>query len=304
MTDPLTQTDVPPGQTHVERTAPPRTFFGFMSLPIDIRLMIYDELLVRDVDLYRTRCEVCTIREHYSAIGMDSAYPVSYAHLVCTQILRTNKQICCEAIARLYLKNTVHVRCRKCEASTSSNLWACSVEPHRYLSAHYAHYYPHVRNIAIAYDIGSAKTFRPLGDLTARWPTIDDTIILGYENTKHISLQIRSSNTLDITIDLARRIHNPPTERGHDYESVLAQTNAHNRNDKDLTSDLAALEEICDELVLSHASGDMRSTAFAVRSIRWRPSKEETKEIVVYLGCDKHATSDAFIKSILAKRYG
>ena len=302
MTDSLTQTAVPPVRAHVGRTAPPRTFFRFMALPIDIRLVIYDELFVCDVDLYRTRCELCWMRECYSGHRVDSANSVSNAHLACTEILRTNKQICCEAIARLYSKNTVHVKCRECEASKSSRLWAFSVEPHRHLSTHIDHYYPYVKNITIAYEIGSAKPDRLLRDLDARWPTIDYTIILRYENTKHISLRIRPSDTSEITVDLARRIYDPSTERVHDYESVLAQANAYDRNDKDGTSALAALEKICDELVLSHTRGDLKFTAFAVRSIRWRPSKEETKEIVVYLGCDKHATSDAFIKSILAKR--
>ena len=234
---------------------------------------------------------------------MDSPNHVSYAHLVCTQILRANKQICSEAIARLYFKNTVHIKCRECEASTYSGLWACSVEPHRHLSAHYDHYYAHVKNIAIACEIGSAKPYRVLRELDFHWPIIDDKIILRYENTKHISLRIRSSDTSEITVDLARRIYNPPTERVHDYESVLAQAHAYNENDKDGTpaSALATLEQACDNLVISHDRVNFKFTAFAVRSIRWRPSKEDTKEIVLYLGCDKQATSEAFIKSIWEK---
>ena len=302
MTDPLTQTAVPRVQAHVESTAPPRTLLRFMALPIEIRLMIYDEIFAHDVDLYRTRCESCRFREFDSANLMDTANPVSHAHLACTQILRTNKQICCEAIARLYSKNTVHVKCRECEISIFSEVWAFSVEPHRHLSAHYDHYYPHVKDIAITYQIGGAKPYRLLEGLLVYWPTIDDTIILRYEKTKHISVRIRSYNISEVTIHLARRIYNPPTERVHDYESVLAQANTCNQNDEDGTSALAALEEICDDIVLSHARGNFRFTAFAVRSICWKPPKEDSKEIFVYLGCDKHATSDAFIESISAKR--
>ena len=301
MKNPPPQTAVPPVRANVESTAPPRTLFGFMPLPIDIRLMIYDELLVHDCDLYRTRCESCWTRELYSAVRMDSPNHVSYAHLACTHILRANKQICSEAIPRLYFKNTVHVHCRECEVSTCSKMWACSVEPHRHLRAHYDHYYAHVKNIAIAYEIGSAKFYHLLKYFASYWPTIDDTIILRYENTKHISLRFRASDTSEITVDLARRIHHPPTERVHDYEGVLAQAIECDRTHKDGTWVLAALEEICDELVVSHARLSMKSSAFAVRSIRWRPSKDDTKEIVVYLGCDKYATSDAFIKSISAK---
>ena len=263
--------------------------------------MVYDELLVHDVDLYRARCESCSSREGHSAIGMDSANPVSYTYLACTQILRTNKQICSEAIARFYNKNTVHVKCRECEASKSLDFGTCSVEPHRHLSAHYDHYYPHVRNIAIVSEISISKPYRLLGFFEVSWSSIDDTIILRYENTKHISLRLRSSDASEITVDLARRIHNPPTERVHDYESVLAEADASNGKDINSTLALAALEEICDDIILSHARGSFRFTAFAVRSIRWRPSKTDTKETVVYLWCDKHATSDAFIESIDAK---
>ena len=272
-----------------------------MSLPIDIRMMIYDELFLYDVDLYRTRCESCPARE--AATPTDSANPVSYAHLACTQILRTNKQICSEAIARLYSKNTVQVRCRKCEASESDllDLRPCLVEPYRDLSTHYDRYYPHVKNIAILYELDGVRPYYMLVQLTARWPIIDDKIIRRYENTKHISLRIRLPDMSEITVDLARRIHNPSTERVHDYESVLAQVIANDQNDEVSTLAMAALEEVCDELVLSHARGNFKSTAFAVRSIRWRPSKKDTKETVVYLGCDKHVTSDAFINLIPAK---
>ena len=301
MTDPLTQIAVPPVRANVESTAPPRTFFRFMALPIEIRLMIYNELLVHDVDLYRTRCQLCSMRERHFAIRMDSANSVSYAHLACTQILRTNKQICCEAIARFYSKNTVHLKCRMCEASTSLEMWACPVEPHGHLSAHIDHYYPHVKKIAIAFETGSTRSYRPLSELPDRWPTIDDKILLRYENTKHISLRIRSSDTCETTVELARRVYDTLTERMHDYESVLAQASAHYRNDKIHTLILEALEILCDILVLSHARASLKFTAFGVRSIRWRPSKEESKEIAMYLGCDKHATSKAFIKSVQRK---
>ena len=263
--------------------------------------MIYDELLVHNVDLYRTRCESCPRREGYSAIRIDPANPVSYAYLACTHILRTNKQISSEAIARFYSKNTVHVKCRECETSISLAIWACSVEPHRYLSAHYDHYYSHITNIAIVSETAIPKPYRLLEFFAIYWPNIDDTIMLRYENTKHISLRLRSSDTSEITVDLARRIHNPPTERVHDYESVLAQANASNRDDQYSTLALTSLEEVCDDLILSHARGTFKFTAFAVRSIRWRPSKADTKETVVYLWCDEHATSEAFIESIWTK---
>ena len=275
-----------------------------MALPIEIRLMIYDELLIHDVDLYRARCESCSSREGHSGIGMDSANPVSHAYLACTQILRTNKQICSEAIARLYSKNMICVKCKECEAWESSESWTCSVEPHRHLSTRYDHYYTHVRNIAIVYEIGIFKPYRLLNFFAIHWPSIDDTIILRYENTKHISLRLQSSDPSEITVDLTRRTCNPPTERVHDYERVLAQARVSNWNDKHSTLALVALadlEEICDDIILSHVRGDFRFTAFAVRSVRWRPSKTDTEETVVYLWCDKHATSDDFIKWIDAK---
>ena len=301
MTDHLTKAAVPPVRAHVERTAPNSTFFKFMALPIDVRVMIYDELLVQDFDLCRTSCESCSVRWAYSATPMDSASPVSYAHLACAQILRTNKQICSEAIARLYFKNTVHIKCRKCEASEFFflDLWPCLVEPYRHLSTHYDHYYPHVKNIAIVYEVGLAMPCHLLATFTARWPIIDDTIIRRYENTKHISLRIRSSDMSEITVNLARQKHNPSTVRVHDYESVLARANVNDQNDIVGTR---ALVTICDDIILSHACGGLRFPEFAVRSIHWKPSKKDIKGIVVYLGCDQHATSDAFIKLISAKR--
>lgn len=110
-----------------EFTTLPRTFHRFMELPVEIRLLVYNELMVHNVNLYRAKCHSCWPREdHYSCKS-----PKQRANLACAQILRTGKQIYSETIPILYSKNTVHIECLECD-NESRPFWFPLLKLHNF----------------------------------------------------------------------------------------------------------------------------------------------------------------------------
>ena len=271
MTDPIAQTTLSQARSQAEPTTPNCTFHGFMKLPAEIRLQIYEELVVPKFDLYRARCSSCWLRVKFHPYDKKSYRSLAYTH-----ILKTSKQNYSETLPIIYSKTTVHVKCRKCERSQCTGLWACQVEPHDLGSDGIEHYHRHIKNIAITYEAGLVKYHTVTTEFPNHWPTIEREILKGYQNTEHISLRFRLGYTY-VTFDLVRRSCDPPTERVHDYESVLAQHNAYRLKYMDYrgTTALEALVETCDAIVLSHAQEGLARTAFAVQSIRWQLSPED-----------------------------
>ena len=135
-------------------------------------------------------------------------------------------------------------------------------------------------------------------EFSTRWFTSELQILARYKNTERISVDIGLCLSRNLTFELVRRSHKPTIERAHNYKNVLAEHSEYIRKYSH-TSLAAILEERCDAVVLSDARGPLKDNTFAVHSIRWRPGG--TKEIVVYLGCDKYRTSDADIEILLAK---
>lgn len=291
-----------------------------MELPLDIRLLIYDELLVEGVNLYRTKCHLCSTRKSYRSI-----YSTCVPKLVCTQILRTSKQIYSEAVERLYSRNTVQIQCRDCSKTDASKSWLYWVGLDDFPCAGIDYYCRHVKNVAIVYQLGNTKADSWFPHFSKLWPGIEEKILALYKNTKRISLRIRSNWTFDIALDLFGRSSKSSTERVHDYVNMLAQNKWFDEeydaasalaalektsgvimlldNPRDLKDTaLAILEEICDEVVLSSDLGALKDTTFAVQRIRWKPSLKGIKEFDLYLGCDKHSANDTLLESILAKR--
>ena len=278
-----------------------RTFHRFMELPVEIRLLVYNELMVHNVDLYRARCHSCRPREeHYSHMCLKQpTIPV------CTQILRTSKQIYSETLPILYLKNIVHIDCLECENSMFAPLWFTILKLHNFrteLIECYPGHVKHVENIAIVSVTPDPCQFESITDFPLYWPLFESQVLSCYKNTKRISLRFRMSlrcgpeSQYGFTLDLVRRGCKPTTERVYDYKSVIAEWTANNLRQPSLVS----LEKTCDAVLLSHSQGLLKNTAFAVQSICWKPKSADGKAILLYLGCDKYRASDTAIEQLLA----
>ena len=262
------------------------TFHRFIELPVEIRLLVYNELMVQNIDLYRPTCDFCP------AHRTNFTY---YANLVYAEILRTSKQVYTETLPILYSQNTVHMKCLECENMDHPPLWAGLNEPNHITTELIEHFYSHVKDIAIAYRIIEYEPYDRIIEFPVEWPTIEHEILERYENTGHISLRVRLCYTSDATFDLVRRSCKSMSECVQDYNSVLAEHHAYLADYDDHRSLLAALKETCDAVVLSHAQGKLKNTAFAVQRIRWKPLSEDAKEVVLCLGREKNSANDTSI---------
>lgn len=306
-----------------------------MKLPPEIRLLIYDELLVKGVILCRPKSFSCPKNKMHH--WTDSMW---VPKLVDTQILRTNKQIYNETVERLYSRNTVQIPCRDCsktDASEScldcsktdvSESCLCWVWPDDLPCVGINSYQYYVKTVAIAYrHLGDTKPDSWFLHFSELWPGIEEQILAHYNNTKHISLKLQSYWTFDTTFDFVRRSSKSSTEPVDDYGNVraLAQKKWYEEvydfalaltapKKRYLMIELldckwprkyapwAMLEEMCDQVVLSSAQGGLKDATFAVQGVRWNPAPMRLKDLVFYLGCDKHSASETLLKSILARQ--
>lgn len=279
----------------------PRTFHRFMELPVEIRLLIYNELMVHNVDLYRIRCHSCRRREEHSFHKCLERR----AELACAQILRTSKQIYSETLPILCSENTVHIECLECENLEFTPLWLTISQLCKFrteLIESYPGRVNNVKNIAIVSVTPDPCQFESITEFPHYWPLLESQLLSCYENTKRISLRFRTSlqrrpeSQYGFTVDLVRRGCKPTTERVYDYKSVIAEWTANNLRQQSLVT----LEETCDAILLSHSQGLLKNTAFAVQSICWNPKSADRKDILLYLGCDKYRASDTAIEQLVA----
>ena len=289
-------------QEPAELTSFPSILHRFMELPLEIRLLIYNELITQHVDLYRPKCGFCPERARDYEPNSALFKSTNCANLAHTQILRTSKQVYSETLPILYSKNKVHMTCLDCERTgfILVGLWDFLVKPHDSPIEPIGHYHRHVKSIAVMYGIRLRRPPRKIRKFSSCCPTMEHQILAHYENTKHISLQTPLYKVVDITLGLVRRSYQPTTERVYNYKTVLAEHSADILEYRNGRISLAALEEMCDAIILSHAQGHLKDTVFVVQSIRLKVLHRDTKEVTLYLGCDKYCASNTAIEQILA----
>ena len=280
-----------------------------MELPVEIRLLIYNELVEENGNLYPARCYSCEPREERASETEFKIYDNDRCEkLAFPQIIGVSKQIYNETLQILYSKSIIHVKCWKCQLEQRAPLWFPLVKfplvkAHDFPTDLIEDCHRHVTNIAITYQAAYYKSVDRLREFPTRWPEMESQILACYENTKHVSIGLHQYFLFEVTFDLVRRGRKPTTERVPDYKSSLVEHSVNDYNVKETDCDiglLPALEELCDAVILSNARGQLRDTAFAVLRIRCKPyNPRDTEEFAFYLGCDKHSASDEAIETIL-----
>ena len=240
--------------------------------------MVYNELMFKNVGHLARRQPYR--RMHYRQITHSS-------NLDCAQILRTNKQVYHETLPILYSRYTADMDCWECLEK-----YSIAIRSKQLIE----HYHDYVKKIAMTYTLRDHKVF--IKKFSTHWIASEPQILARYKNTEHVSVDIGLGSLYNVTFDLVRRSHKPTIERAHKYKDVLAEQSESIRK-YNATALVATLIKKCDAVVLFDARGPLKDCKFAVHSIRWRLG--ETKEIVLYLGCDRYRTSDTDIEILLAE---
>ena len=272
--------NLPQTQQRTECIALRRNCTQFLDLPVEIRLMVYNELMFMNVGHLARR-------QQYR--GKRNGLVTHSSNLDCAQILRTNKQVYHETLPILYSRYTADMDCSECVRKFS-----IAIRSEQLIE----HHHDYVKNIAMTYTLRHHEAFIQIREFSTDWIESERQILTRYKNAEHISVDIGLGLSYNVTFDLVRRSHILTIERTHNYKDVLADHIEYIRK-YCATSLVATLIKRCDAVVLSNARGPLKDNKFAVHSIRWRLG--EAKEIVLYLGCDEYRTSDANIEILLAK---
>lgn len=260
--------------------------FRFLSLPPEIRLIIYKELLVQSDGLHRTfcMCEYCPNLKSRS-VGRDHLNP---------SLLRTNKAIYNEALPVLYSNNTFAFLCYGSFTHRDSlNIYRRRRGRRRIMTragddglktGHIA--YRHApwtgvaRVIACPSDAAKLDVRKVVIQLDCMLHTIPDSfpsqwwqpmerdVLRHLPGLEQIVIQPSWKKTPVASFDMVLQRKDLMIEVRQNYKNMLADlaTRLHPRPNVKV---LRYVEEICDALVTSHAQGEMNKRTFGVKSVCW-----------------------------------
>ena len=252
----------------------------FLEIPAEIRLQIYEELLVRDGESF-----LCPGENHpyggHEFHQRGSLFP---------EILRTNKSIYEEALPTLYSKNNLNIVCDVYDSS------AKVIEGNRFIEC------------ANGLARGSLKTavahviFEHYHVLDGYWQYFEQSwdraeaeLLDIYPNIEHLTIVINCVTV--VHVDMARKQAQLKPEIAQSYKEYLASEEA-SVAESDV---MHPIEVLCDEILHHGSEGKFKSAVFAVKAVRWTSQWYEmndrdggkwvSKEHEVYLGCHKYRTS-------------
>ena len=252
----------------------------FLEIPAEIRLQIYEELLVRDGE------SVLCAGENHPNVGHEfhqrgSLFP---------EILRTNKSIYEEALPTLYSKNKFNILCdlndRYVKVSEGNRFIECANELARgSLKTAVAHFTFGHYHALDGYWLYFEQS----------WDKVEAELLDIYPNIEHLTIAINCATV--IHMDMARKQAQLKPEIAQSYKEYLASE----RFSVVQPDVMYQIEVLCDEILHHGSEGKFKSAVFAVKAVRWTTycyeindrdsAKLESKEHQVYLGCYKHRIS-------------
>ena len=286
------------------RAKAPQTGLGFLSLPLEIRLLIYDKLLIQTDDLLRTfcTCKFCANLDS-PTIGREFLNPT---------LLRTNKAIFNEALPILYSKNVFSFFCYGPFASASrltvpSN-WRVSY-PSRSTALNPGGQIPgsiqtvavadrssvnlvanrhspwagvarinkcptdaaksHVRRIFFKLDSTYHKVLD--GFPSQWWSAVEADVLRFFPGLEKMQVQLAVKEIAipAFYLVLRRKDLMMMTREPDDYKGILANAASLLYSRPSAKEDLRNLEAVCDAIVTSQTQGEMKNCRFGVEMVGW-----------------------------------
>jgi len=255
----------------------------FLRLSAEVRIHVYDDLLIQLDGSHRTLC-TCP-GQHHAPGFQNTIFPA---------ILRTNKLIHAEGLYVLYSKNTLKLIC-----DAEIKTWYQSIQvpqPQSNLIIS-----PGAR--ALSYVTAASAAFRisvqfDFGNFGSFWSSAERDLLQSYRSLDRITLILRNNTTPDLRIEMVRKAMVSKGERLQDYKESLGKLTYGGGRQTG-----RAVEELCDAVLTSQYRGGLKTSVFGVRTTSWETggsiyeSDEEggdmavKEEAKVYLGCDEFTTS-------------
>ncbi len=253
----------------------------FLNLPLEVRLLIYDKLLVQSDSLIRTfcTCKFCANLKSPS-IGRESLSP---------SLLRTNKAINNEALPILYAKNIFAFFCYGPFAFTSQ-LNVSRVRSDRLGTVQRAdideltfgpvanrhHAWAgvakiikcpsdraklHIRRISFKLDFIFQRVLDNFPNQW--WQPVESEVLRFYPNLEHIELQILLSQMRTPVFHLVLQRKDLMAGHEQDRKTVMVHSRVA------AGDGLSGMEAVCDAVIASQTQGEMKNCKFGVKTISW-----------------------------------
>ena len=259
----------------------------FFSLPLEIRLIIYDKLLVQSNDLLRTFC-TCIFCANLKnpTIGRDRLNP---------SLLRTNKAIYGEALPILYSKNVFSFFCygpfaytnpinisrhrsdvpgtveragldgseiglianRHCPWAGVAKIMKCPSEGAK----------SYVRRTYFKLDWVYHTVLENFPNQW--WQPVESTVLAFFPGLEQIKVQISAKDMPVLALYLVFQRKDLMVARKLDYKSILADAELPLHPEAGAREGLRNIEAICDAVVASQTQGEMKDCSFGVRLVSW-----------------------------------
>ena len=260
---------------------------NLFSLPFEIRLLIYDQLLVQSDDLLRTfcTCKFCADLKNPS-IGRDCLNP---------SLLRTNRAVHDEALPILYAKNifsffcwgpfgysiqsrysdcTLRVcharqppRCRHTVLGPIANRHSTWAGAARIITCPSDAAKFHVRRIFFKLDW---VYHRILDSFPNKWwHLVESDILRLFPGLDQIEIQISAEAMSGLAIFTVFRRKDLIAECKQDYHSALANVASHLHPTAGAREDPHYIEALCDAVVASHMNKEMKDCSFGLDRVSW-----------------------------------
>ena len=289
------------------------TAFPFLSLPPEIRLLIYNELLVQSNDLLRTfcKCKFCArLRRRTVTIGKDC---------LTTSLLRTNKAIYNEALPILYAKNLFSFLCygpfrysaelavlthrlgrpgimaragdKDFKIGLLANCYSPLAGGTKIITCPSDTAKPHVRRISLTL-LGEYHTTLD-GFPTHWWQPVESDALRLFPGLEQITVDLLRKEMPVSTLRMVLQRKDLMTERRQNYKSILAKLATPLHPSAKAREGLISMEAICDAVVDSHTQGEMKDCIFGVKTVSWtddyllaaNPDSVQEIDTSIHLGC-------------------
>ena len=266
----------------------PAAKMNLFSLPFEIRLLIYDQLLIQSDDLLRTfcTCKFCADLKNPS-IGRECLNP---------SLLRTNRAVHDEALPILYSKNVFSFFCwgplgcsnqfsrysgctlRVCHASQPSRCRNTVLGP---IANRHSTWAGAARIITCPSDAAKfhvKRIFFKLNWVYHRildyfpnewWHLVERDILRLFPGLEQIEIQITAEATSRLAIFTVFRRKDLIAECKHDHHSPLANAASRLHSRAGAREDLHYVEALCDAVVASYMFKEMKDCSFGLDIVSW-----------------------------------
>ena len=302
---------MPPKSNYYLLDTDKNTAFPFLSLAPEIRLLIYNELLVQSDDLLRTfcKCNFCARLKHL-ILGKNC---------LTISLLRTNKAIYNEALPILYAKNLFSFLCYgPFQHSAELGVFTHHLVRPRFiaragdkgfkiglLANRYSPWAGVTKIITCPSDIAKLHVRRVFlkllwiyhttldGFPMQWWQPVESDALRLFPGLEQVTVDLSPKEMPVSTLHIVLQRKDLMTERRQNYKSILADLATPLHPSAKARDGSISMEAICDAVVESHTQGEMKDCIFGVKTVSWTddyllaadPNSVKEIDTIIHLGC-------------------